>query len=206
MADNEKINVRKILKGSAQIFEIAKKSCTTEENQIVGDRMVYMSAALAGVACAVTAKASAAKTGAVLAELGTDCGKFYNGAPINELLFDTNYSIYQMICADHDDEKMPPLPDLEQIQAAVAAAIGKPDTKVWNHSVNPYEELPQIKHAYDTIVKLVYQMSMTLRELQIAFAHALVMTIRAAYACFPQDVNCIEDAVFTAFFYAHMDA
>lgn len=206
---NNKNNSPKKTEIAAAFISDFLKRCSNENNKVVVDYYLYLAASLTGISCAVAAKQEFAAnninsngTNNSLAVIETESGNFFYGDILNDLLYESNDSVWSMIC---EANKTSNLPDIQKIINDTAKKIGKKDAKVWNEQHDPYEEVNHARKAYDHICGQLKTLDISALEMKIAFSNALISIIGEVSKFFPSEVNCIELALDTICFYAHMD-
>lgn len=198
---------QKIYSAAGYFIGVLKRASVDKNHMLVADRLVYMSAALAGLACAEAAlenevrltNANVRHTPLFTAD--TDMGTFVFGDSITDLL----NKVWTLSKAAYDKNGMEKkLPDIQKLSNENAKKVGNPDARVWNGQINPYKEFKSIKETYEKILSSMSDMDISKMELLAAFSLTLGNNIDETYKYFPKDVNPLEMAMETAIFYAHM--
>lgn len=198
-----------------EVAEMLKRSCVDKGNMVKGDLWLYLLSVLAGVSCAKTGAANDKRLLAeninnpqymAMVKLETDAGNFYIGDAINQYLFNTPYSVWNIISSIYRDmHKDAVLPDIKSVITANSANMGNKDYKVWDNIHNPYEEREDAKSTYENIEKHLEPFGVKNDEMPAVYGIAVAQVIKKVEGIFPQTLNCLEMVLETIVFNAHMD-
>ncbi len=199
---------QKIYSAASYSIGVLKRSSTDKNNMIIVDRLVYLSASLAGISCAAAAieneirltNSNVEHTPLFTAD--TDMGTFVFGDAVNDLLSKV-WTLSKVAYEKNGLSKK--MPDIQKLMNEFASKAGNPKARVWNGQHNPYEEFKSAKEVYDSILSALSDLNISKSDLQAAFSLALGNNIDETYKYFPKGVDPLESAMETAIFYAHMD-
>ncbi|MCM1500220.1 MAG: hypothetical protein NC124_17290 [Clostridium sp.] len=210
--------VEKSKAAAEYITNLIKKACT-DANGINGNKWTYMLSMLTGIACSKAANAFVAEeieallnggggigTGAAaLTKLETEAGDFYIGEALDQCLFLAPYSVWNMsIPIIRQQNPGISIPDIEALVAANAKVMGDKTYRIWDSTFNPYEEIRNARGTFETIGKQLEPYQLNARETMLSYTMSLTYALVSMAGIFPKGKNCVEMAMETVVFIAHM--
>ncbi|MBR1693195.1 MAG: hypothetical protein IJ711_10560 [Lachnospiraceae bacterium] len=200
---------------AGECFQLLKKACTNEKNQIYGDMMLYYASGFAGIACLKAALDNAPKLMLSsenaseymgLYKIETDTGIFYIGEAINEYLISRDNSVWNLAQEGFlKNHKKDTIPDIEQILSKNAKNFGNKEYRIWNNMHDPYTENKMAQTAYESYLKHLAPYKIGAERMPEVFGIVISEIISQSANIFPKELNCLEMVMETVSFYAHMD-